>query len=73
MLIKTDHTGLNLLAGIKLNPVRHKIKVRDCRAHCKESLYKALDKEDWNDVLLRALFQFCSSSIPTTEEPLSLL
>ena len=47
MLIKTDHTGLILSAGIRLKPIRPKIKFHDCRAHCKD----ALNEEDWNDVL----------------------
>lgn len=51
MLKNTDHTGLILSAGIKLKPIRRKIKVRDCRAHYKKNLYKALNEEDWNDVL----------------------
>ena len=37
MLIKTDHEGFVLPAGLKLKPVRRKVLVRDCREHRKQS------------------------------------
>ena len=42
MLIKTDHEGFVLPAGLKLKPVRRKVLVRDCREHRKQSFYLAL-------------------------------
>ena len=42
MLIKTDHVGFVLPAGLKLKPVRGKVLVRDCREHRKQSFYMAL-------------------------------
>ncbi|PFX11865.1 hypothetical protein AWC38_SpisGene24269 [Stylophora pistillata] len=51
MLIKTDHEGFILPAGLKLKPVRRKVLVRDCREHRKQSFYMALTTLDWSDVL----------------------
>ena len=34
-LIKTDHEGFALPAGLKLKPVRHKVLLRDGREHRK--------------------------------------
>ena len=42
MLIKTDHEGFVLPAGLKLKPVRRKVLVRDCREHRKQSFYMTL-------------------------------
>ena len=50
MLIKTDHEGFVLPAGLKLKPVRRKVLVRDCREHQKQSFYMALATLDWSDV-----------------------
>ena len=50
MLIKTDHVGFVLPAGLKLKPVRRKVLVRDCREHRKQSFYMALATLDWSDV-----------------------
>ena len=50
-LIKTDHEGFVLPAGLKLKPVRRKVLVRDCREHRKQSFYMALATLDWSDVL----------------------
>ena len=50
MLIKTDHEGFVLPAGLKLKPVRRKVLVRDCREHRKQSFYMALATLDWSDV-----------------------
>lgn len=51
MLIKTDHEGFVLPAGLKLKPMRRKVLVRDCREHRKQSFYMALTALDWSDVL----------------------
>ena len=51
MLIKTDHQGVILPAGIKLKPVHRKVQIRDTRKHWKEALYLALNAEDWTEVL----------------------
>ena len=50
MLIKTDHEGFVLPAGLKLKPVCHKVLVQDCREHRKQSFYMALATVDWSDV-----------------------
>ena len=50
MLIKTDHEGFVLPAGLKLKPVCHKVLVQDCREHRKQSFYMALTTVDWSDV-----------------------
>ena len=50
MLIKTDHEGFVLTAGLKLKPVRRKVLVRDCGEHRKQSFYMALATMDWSDV-----------------------
>ena len=50
MLIKTDHEGFVLPAGLKLKPVRRKVLVRDCREHRKQSFYMAVATLDWSDV-----------------------
>ena len=42
MLIKTDHEGFVLPAGLKLKPVRRKVLGRECREHRKQSFYMAL-------------------------------
>ena len=39
-LIKTDHEGFALPAGLKLKPVRHKVLVRDGREHRKHSRFQ---------------------------------
>lgn len=51
MLIKTDHEGFILPAGLKLKPVRREVLVQDCREHRKQSFYMALTTLDWSDVL----------------------
>lgn len=51
MLIKSDHQGFVLPAGLKLKLVRRKVLVRDCREHRKQSFYMALTTLDWSDVL----------------------
>ena len=50
MLIKTDHEGFVLTAGLKLKPVCRKVLVRDCREHRKQSFYMALATLDWSNV-----------------------
>ena len=50
MLIRTDHEGFVLPAGLKLKPVRRKVLVRDCREHRKQSFYMALATLHWSDV-----------------------
>ena len=50
MLIKTDHDGFVLPAGLELKPVRRKVLVRDCREHRKQSFCMALALLDWSDV-----------------------
>ena len=50
MLIKTDHTGVILSAGMKLKPMRRKFLFRDCRKHRKDALYKALAEQNWEAV-----------------------
>ena len=50
MLIKTDHEGFVLLAGLKLKPVRCKVLVQDCREHRKQSFYMSLATLDWSGV-----------------------
>ena len=39
-LIKTDHEGFALPAGLKLKPVRHKVLLRDGREHRKHSRFQ---------------------------------
>ncbi|XP_068724215.1 uncharacterized protein [Montipora capricornis] len=50
MLIKTDHKGVIMPAGSKLNPIRQKVQIRDVREHRKRNFYIALNSEDWDDV-----------------------
>ena len=50
MLIKTDHDGFVLPAGLELKPVRRKVLVRDCREHRKQSFHMALALLDGSDV-----------------------
>ena len=45
--IKTDHTAVILPAGTKLKPIRHNVRIRDCRRHRKEGLYLKLVSENW--------------------------
>ena len=49
--IKTDHTAVILPAGTKLKPVRTNVRIRDCRKHRKNHLYRALADESWDDIL----------------------
>ena len=51
LLIKTDHTAVILLAGTKLKPIRCKVQIQDCRESCKATLYTALVKENWDNIL----------------------
>ena len=50
MLMKTDHIGVILSAGMKLKPMRRKFLFRDCRKHRKDALYKALAEQNWEAV-----------------------
>ena len=45
--IKTYHTAVILPAGTKLKPIRHNVRIRDCRRHRKEGLYLKLVSENW--------------------------
>ena len=54
ILIKTDHIGVILSAGMKLKPMRRKFPFRDCRKHRKEALYKALAKQNWDYAVQKA-------------------
>ncbi len=51
MLIKTDHLGVILPAGLKLKPIRRKVLVRDRREHRKQAFYRALENENWDQVM----------------------
>ena len=44
--IKTDHTAVILPAGVKLKPVRKRVRIRDCRKHRKNDFYRALAEEN---------------------------
>ena len=47
MLIKTDHLGVILPAGLKLKPIRRKVR----REHRKQAFYRALENENWDQVM----------------------
>ena len=51
MLVKADHSGVILNAALKLKPIRQKFLFRDCRKNRKDTLYKALAEEEWEEVL----------------------
>ena len=50
MLIKADHTGVILPAGMKLKPIRRKFLSHDGRKHRKDALYKVLAEQNWEAV-----------------------
>ena len=49
MLMKTDHRGIILHAGKKLEPVR-KVIIRNCREHRTSAFYQALVNEKCNEI-----------------------
>ena len=51
MLIKTNREGFDLPAATKLKPTRHKVLVRDCREHRKQSFYLTLAAQGWQEVV----------------------
>ena len=51
MLIKTALSSVIVPAGTKLKPIQCKISNRDRHEHRKMALFKAIDEEDWSDVL----------------------
>ncbi|CAB4030584.1 Hypothetical predicted protein [Paramuricea clavata] len=54
--IKTDHTAVILAAGVKLKPVRKRVRIWDCRKHRKNDFYRALAEENWDNILNAPMF-----------------
>ena len=50
MSIKTDYEGVILPPALKLNPLRYKVQLRDCREHRRHTLFFELVQTDWNHV-----------------------